>query len=82
MGSCNTLNDLSNKVCALNETEDLNLNMFNMLTGINESKTLTKHISCEFKCKLMKENVIQINGGTTINVDVMPYMSKRLYLES
>ena len=22
-----------------------------MITGINESKTLTKHISCEFKCK-------------------------------
>ena len=23
-----------------------------MITGINESKTLTKHISCECKCKL------------------------------
>ena len=23
-----------------------------MITGINESKTLTTHISCEFKCKL------------------------------
>ena len=22
-----------------------------MFTGINESKTLTKHISCEFKCR-------------------------------
>ena len=22
-----------------------------MITGINESKTLTKHISCECKCK-------------------------------
>ena len=22
-----------------------------MIKGINESKTLTKHISCEFKCK-------------------------------
>ena len=25
--------------------------MFNIITGINESKTLTKHISCECKCK-------------------------------
>ena len=49
-GSCNTLNDLSNKVCAPNKTEDLNLRVFNMITEINESKTLTKHISCEFKC--------------------------------
>ena len=47
VGSCNTLNGLSNKAYVLKKTEDLNLNMFNMITGINESKTLTKHISCE-----------------------------------
>ena len=51
LGSCNTLNDLSNKVCVPNKTGDLNLSAFNMITGINESKTLTKHISCECKCK-------------------------------
>ena len=56
-GSCNTPNDLSNKVCAPNKTEDLNPSMFNMITGINESKTLTKQL-------------IQINGGITINADV------------
>ena len=47
--SCNTLNDLSNKVCVPNKTEDLNLSLFNMITEINESKTLAEHISC--KCK-------------------------------
>ena len=31
--------------------EDLNLSVFNMVTGIIESKTLTKHISCECKCR-------------------------------
>ena len=25
---------------------------FNLITGINESKTLTKYISCERKCKV------------------------------
>ena len=35
VGSCNTLNDLSNKVCVPNETEKLNLSVFNMITGIN-----------------------------------------------
>ena len=25
--------------------------MFNMITGINESQTLTKHISCQCKCR-------------------------------
>ena len=56
VGSCNTLNDLFDKLCVLNKTEDLNLNRFNMITGINELKTLTKHISCEFKCKFGGRN--------------------------
>ena len=51
VGSCVTPNYLSNKVCVPNKTEDLNLSMFNMITGINESKTLTKHISCGYKCR-------------------------------
>ena len=51
VGRCNTLNDLSNKVCVPNKTKDLNLNVFNMITRINESKTLTKHISCQCKCR-------------------------------
>ena len=43
------LNDLSNNVCVPNKTEDLNLSVFNIITGINQLKTLTKHISCECK---------------------------------
>ena len=42
---CNSLNDISNNESLPNKTEDLNLNVFNMVTGINESKELTKHIS-------------------------------------
>ena len=49
--SCNTLNDLFDKACIPNKTEDLNLSAFNMVTGINESKTLTKHMSWECKCR-------------------------------
>ena len=56
-----------------------------MITRINESKTLTKHISCELNVNLLEENVIQINGKITINVDMsvknIIYV-KRLYLES
>ena len=40
-------NDLSNEVCVPNKAEDLNLSVFSMITRINESKTLTKHISSE-----------------------------------
>ena len=65
-GSCNTLNDLSNKVCFANETEYLNLRVFNMLTGINESKILTKHISCKCKCKF---NGRKCNSNQKFNND-------------
>ena len=35
-GSCNTLNYLLKKVCVPNKTGDLNLSLFNMITGTNE----------------------------------------------
>ena len=42
-----------------------------MITGTNESNTLTKHIYHENgKVDLMEETIIQMNGGTMINVDV------------
>ena len=36
IGSCNTLIDSSSKICVLNKTEDLNIYIFNMITGKNE----------------------------------------------
>ena len=33
---CNTLDDLSKKVCVPNEMEHLNLNVFNTINGKNE----------------------------------------------
>ena len=51
VGSYNTLNDLSSKVCIPNKAEGLNLSVFNKIIGRNEPKTLTMYISCEWKCK-------------------------------
>ena len=51
IGSCNTLNDLPTRICVPNKMEDLNLSVFNMITGINDLKILTKHVSCKGKCK-------------------------------
>ena len=86
IGNYNNYNDLSNKVCVPNQSEDLHLCMFNMITGINELKTLTKHISSTCKyVNLIEEIVIQINGGITKSVGVSvknTYMWKRLYSES
>ena len=41
-----------------------------MITGIDESKTLINHISCDLNVNLIEKSVIQINGGITTNVDV------------
>ena len=48
-GSCNTLDDFSSRVCVSNETKDLKLHVPNIMTWINESRILTKHIS--WKCE-------------------------------
>ena len=42
--------------------------VFNIIAGINESKILTKDISCEAKCQFMEQNVFQINRRITKNV--------------
>ena len=49
--SCNTLDDSFNRVFVPNEVEDLTLHVFNMITGINKSRTLAKHIPCKCECK-------------------------------
>ena len=68
VASYNTLNDLASKVCVPNKTEDLNLSVFNLIRGINESKKLAKHISCKCKCRFDRKNVFQIKGTITINL--------------
>ena len=78
VGNCNTMTynlsdntyDLSNKLCIPNKTEDLNLSIFNIISGINKSKTLKSIFHVNVNVNLMEKNVIQINGGITINVNV------------
>ena len=82
VGSCNTLNDLSIKVCVQKKTEELNLSMLNMITGINELKTLTKHISCQCKCRFDGRKC-NSDGGIMINVNVsvknVLYLKKNIF---
>ena len=47
---------MSSIICVPNEKEDVNLNVFNMIAGINESKILAKHVSI-VNVNLMVENV-------------------------
>ena len=43
--------DPSGKICDPNKMEDVNLKVFIMIKGINESKTFTKNVSCECRCE-------------------------------
>ena len=83
VGNCNNINDLSNKVCIPNKTEDLNLSIFNMVTGQNDSKILTKTYHTNVNVNLMEENVIQSKNGITINVNAsvktIIYMKKIIF---
>ena len=46
--SCNAVENSFCKICVLNNIEDVDLKVLNMIIGINESKTLIKHILCEY----------------------------------
>ena len=74
-GSCNTVIDLSNKICIPNKIGKLNLTVFNMITGINESKTLTKHLSCKCKCRFGRK---KCNSNQWWNNDKCRCESKRI----
>ena len=68
VGSCNAINGFYNKVCVPNKTEGLILSVFNMISGKNELKTLTKSISCECKCKFDGRKCKSNQKGIKINV--------------
>ena len=76
----NTFNDLSNKVSLPNKTEDSNLSMLNIITGIYESRTLTKHVSCQCKCKFdgrrYNLNYWQNNENANVSVKNIMYVQK------
>ena len=51
-GSWNALADPSNMICILNKTEDgVNLSVFEMISRVNESEVLAKHILCKRICR-------------------------------
>ena len=68
VGSCNTVNDLSNKVCLPNKVKYLNIHAINMDTGKTASKIITKDISCKCNCKFDGRKCKSNKSGIGINV--------------
>ena len=57
------------------------LNVFNMIARIKESKTLTKHLSWECKCKFDEKNVIQIKSRIMKNVGISVKIKKASFVQ-
>lgn len=68
-GSCSTLSKISERSFAPNNIEKKKLNAFNLITRINTSRKLIKHISYKCKCKFDGKNVIHIKFEMAINFD-------------
>ena len=66
IGSCNAVDGLSTKIYSPSKTKDIDVKVFNMITRINEDKTLIKHISCGCKCKF---NSTTCNSNKKCNND-------------
>ena len=68
--SCNAVNDLSTKICVPSKTKDVNVKVFNMITRINEAKTLVKHVYVIVNANSIVQLVIQIKNGIIVNVNM------------
>ena len=58
-GSFNINGDPFGRICVLKKTEDVSLKVFNMIKGINASKTIVKIFHVNADVNLMVENVFQ-----------------------
>ena len=65
-------------MCFPNKTEELNIPVFNKITGINESKILRTHVSCECKCKF---NGRECNSNQRWNSKKCRYECENIYLK-
>ena len=52
--------DLMKAAILLIMRQNVNLNVFNMITRINKAKILTKNISCDYNCKFDGKKLFQI----------------------
>ena len=79
--SCNTFDDGSGRICEVNKKGDMNLNVFDVITKINATKALPKHILCKYKYKVhgVKYNSNQESQNQKKKTSCR---RKRLYLES
>ena len=57
-GSGNSIDDPYARVCVPKKAKNLNLKVFNLMSGVNETTYLVQHELCEYKCGLNKNKYI------------------------
>ena len=51
-GSCNYINDSYAKLCVPDVVKNINIKIFNLMSGINETRHVSWHETCTCKCRL------------------------------
>ena len=67
-GNCDNINNPYAKRCIPDVIQDLNVKVFNLMSGTNETRHIKWHETC--KCKCTQVFVMISNDGIMINVNV------------
>ena len=67
-GSCDTINDTMARLCVPNIIKKINMQVYNFLVRLNETRNVLWHESCKCICRL---NAIVNKFGIVILVDVI-----------
>ena len=70
-GSCNTLDNPMSKICVPKIIKNLNMQVYNFLMRLNETRNVLWHESGKCVCKLSSSYAIINKFGTMILVDVI-----------
>ena len=65
-GNCNNINDRYAKLCVPDVIKDMNIEIFNLMWRINETRHVSWHESCTYKCRL---NASVCNDKKLLNKD-------------
>ena len=69
-GSRNNINDPHAKICVPDIVKNLNVKVFNLIWGINETRHIEWHEMCKCKCRLDASICNNKNVGMMINASV------------
>ena len=70
-GSCNTLDNPMTKLCVPNVIKRVNMQVYNFLMRLNETRNVLWHESCKYVCKLNSSVCNNKQIGMMILVDVI-----------